>query len=554
MNNSRMLYIWIFLFPCILRTSASRDTLALTQSIQDGDTLISAGGIFEVGFFSPEPSTNRYLGVWYRNVSPLTVVWVANRETPLQNNSGVLKVNEKGVLVLLNGSNNSVWSSNRSSKAVNKPIAWILDSGNLVVKNGQDSKENQFLWQSFDYPCDKFLLGGMKLGWDLVTGQEIFLSSWKSPDDPAKGEYSLRIHPMGYPQLFKFKGPVKKYRVGSWNGVAFTGLPTHQLTQQHKYKFLFDEKQVYFECEILDRSMISIYTLTPLGLGQVSVWIRQTRSWKVLSTGEQDECENYALCGAYSICNMDGNLPACECLKGYVPKFPEQWNISYWVNGCVPRNESKCNSSDTYGFWRYTDMKLPDTSSSWFSKTMNLDECRNSCLENCSCTAYASLDIRNGGSGCLLWFHELLDTRKFFEWGQDFYIKVPVSELGIEEECSSEDSQYQVAIDGNGTKKKLIVIVVGIIVGVIIFGLITCVWTALHRKRGVERIIYKNYENILRKEDTDLPTFDLAIIAKATRNFSSSNKLGEGGFGPVYKAHDDHPPSQTPNETTTGKP
>lgn len=39
----------------------------------------------------------------------------------------------------------------------------------------------------------------------------------------------------------------------------------------------------------------------------------------------------------------------------------------------------------------------------------------------------------------------------------------------------------------------------------------------------------------LRKEHTDLPVFDLSIIVKATNNFASGNKLGEGGFGPVYK-------------------
>jgi hypothetical protein len=37
------------------------------------------------------------------------------------------------------------------------------------------------------------------------------------------------------------------------------------------------------------------------------------------------------------------------------------------------------------------------------------------------------------------------------------------------------------------------------------------------------------------KEDMDLPIVDLSIIVKATDNFSSENKLGEGGFGPVYK-------------------
>ena len=35
--------------------------------------------------------------------------------------------------------------------------------------------------------------------------------------------------------------------------------------------------------------------------------------------------------------------------------------------------------------------------------------------------------------------------------------------------------------------------------------------------------------------DSDLPFFDLKAIAAATDNFSTANKLGEGGFGSVYK-------------------
>ena len=36
-------------------------------------------------------------------------------------------------------------------------------------------------------------------------------------------------------------------------------------------------------------------------------------------------------------------------------------------------------------------------------------------------------------------------------------------------------------------------------------------------------------------EDMEVTFFTLTIIATATENFSSNNKLGEGGFGLVYK-------------------
>lgn len=36
-------------------------------------------------------------------------------------------------------------------------------------------------------------------------------------------------------------------------------------------------------------------------------------------------------------------------------------------------------------------------------------------------------------------------------------------------------------------------------------------------------------------EDLELPLFGLSTIAIATNNFSIHNRLGKGGFGPVYK-------------------
>lgn len=53
---------------------------------------------------------------------------------------------------------------------------------------------------------------------------------------------------------------------------------------------------------------------------------------------------------------------------------------------------------------------------------------------------------------------------------------------------------------------------------------------------GKNRIFsFKNNTDNKENEDIDIPIFDLSTIANATNNFCIDNKLGEGGFGPVYK-------------------
>ena len=54
---------------------------------------------------------------------------------------------------------------------------------------------------------------------------------------------------------------------------------------------------------------------------------------------------------------------------------------------------------------------------------------------------------------------------------------------------------------------------------------------------NISGITRKDYNNEGGNEDMELPMFDMTDIANATCNFSSNNKLGEGGFGPVYRVN-----------------
>jgi hypothetical protein len=76
-------------------------------------------------------------------------------------------------------------------------------------------------------------------------------------------------------------------------------------------------------------------------------------------------------------------------------------------------------------------MKVPDTTNSWIDQTIGLKECRVKCLNNCSCMAYANSDVRGEGSGCALWFGDLIDIRQFAAGGQDLYVRLDSSELGM---------------------------------------------------------------------------------------------------------------------------
>lgn len=428
----------IFCFPSMIflsaiRFSAAADVLTSGQSIRDGEmTLVSSDRTFELGFFSPRNSKNRYLGIWYKDI-PDTIVWVANRNSPLINSSGTLSFTSEGHLVLLNRSNSAIWSSNLS-RTVRKPIVQLLDSGNLVLRD--NSTENSYdvsLWQSFDYPSDT-LLPKMKLGWNLLFRSETYLSSWKAIDDPSLGDYVYRLDIRGLPQgELVFTGPTSTitYRTGPWNGAEYSGasvLPNSVF----RPRMVINETDSYYCYDSLNNNYITRATLSPSGLLQRLVAKRGSTNWTPMYWIPYDLCDNYGKCGPNSIC-MINEAPICKCLKGFEPRSADQWQMLNWSGGCQRKVKVNCSAGEEEGFISVDGVKLPDLLNFSLDENMNLEECRAKCLKNCSCTAYANSKVTGGGSGCMMWFGDLVDIREFqhFQYRQDIHIRVPASELGI---------------------------------------------------------------------------------------------------------------------------
>ncbi|KAH6775496.1 hypothetical protein C2S52_013057 [Perilla frutescens var. hirtella] len=499
-----------FLLICsvIIHTiSGANDAINISWSIRDGETLVSSGGMFELGFFSPRNSTNRYVGIWYKNIPLIefeTVVWVANREAPLITKSGILKVMEPGILALLNETDGLIWSTNASRTARGNPTAQLLNSGNLVVKDADDDRpENlNFLWQSFDYPSDTFL-AGMSLGWNLETGREIYLSAWRSSADPEPSEFTAHLDHSGYPQIVIKRGESIQYRFGPWNGVRFSGVAG----TRNNPTLTMNKNEVKYKEENVDPTALTKTTLSPSGIGQRWTWNNQTSSW-IIYNMTMDNCDGYNLCGANGICNV-GKSPNCACIDRFVPNR---------LDGCVRRRALNCGGDV---FVKYSGIKLPDSrNSSFIDERMPLADCEAECSRKCSCTAYTQLDIREAVSGCLFYHADLVDIRSLNQGGQDLYIRIASADL------ESKGNRRVIVIAGFTSAAAGIVVVCLSLI-------LICT-----RRRKKEPIMRKEVAGPFSTSDVkeaDLPFLNLSTILEATDHFSVSNKLGQGGFGPVYK-------------------
>ncbi|KAF7120980.1 hypothetical protein RHSIM_Rhsim13G0164300 [Rhododendron simsii] len=420
--------IFLLLLQYQFQFCTPTDTINTTQSLKDGDLLISSNQTFALGFFTPGKSTNRYLGIWYYKVSEQTAVWVANRGDPINDTSGSLSFDVTGNLVVTGPDrSNPVWSTNVSYPTVAKnSSAQLRDSGNFVVLDSN----GVVVWQSFDYPTNT-LLPNLRFGVNRKTGLDRFLNSWKSGDDPGPGEYSLKMDLNGSPQLNLYKGSELYWRAGSWIGRRWSGLP--EMTFKYiKDNYIENQDEVTLSYSFLDPSITSRLVVNESGTLQWWTWKDNEHSWVEIYAGPKKPCDSYNYCGPNGNCdpsNLGMGQFECTCLPGFEPKSASDWNLRDGSGGCVrKRGGHVCGSGE--GFEKVPLAKVPNTWTAHVDRGLTgLKECESECLRNCSCNAYASANVSDGDSGCVTWHGDLMDTRVFSSAGQDLYIRVDAVEL-----------------------------------------------------------------------------------------------------------------------------
>ncbi|KAG2682433.1 hypothetical protein I3760_11G191300 [Carya illinoinensis] len=493
-----------------LANGSVTDTIGPGQSLTTSETIVSAKGKFELGFFSPGNSTRNYVGIWYKKDSNRTVVWVANRERPFPNSSAVLTLNPDGNLVISGG---RMEYTVANTSAGRDTYAMLLDTGNLRVTK---RVSGVVLWQSFEHPTDT-VLPGMNVS-DFTTGWS--LTSWKSTEDPAPGPFTLHL--------------------GSWNKL---------LRGSWKELFVMKGSEIYWSSALIGRladilvivgesvTWRSKYTDEMLRMvldasGQLRLlsWAEVDRSWHLLPS---PKCGAYALCGDYSICSETTDR-GCDCLPGFKQVVVE--GIKSSGRGCVRKIDLKCGN--------YTKF-FPLSQVDWPSNPNKLDisdsvECMSACSTNCSCIAYA-YDHRN--HDCLVWEGPLLNVKQLSEddgYGNDFYLKLDPSELSTKGHKNAKVAGLLWAA------------IIPTISLALVFSLfVYCVRRKKELKEKGDDLLLLDLSMTIesnsseltesirhgdsRRGEVKMPLFSFASVSAATDNFSDANKLGEGGFGPVYK-------------------
>ncbi|XP_015937528.1 G-type lectin S-receptor-like serine/threonine-protein kinase SD2-5 [Arachis duranensis] len=460
---------------------------------KDGKFLASSSGKFTFGFATTADDNTKFLVVIV-HVKSNTLIWTANRAVPVVN-TDEFEFDEEGNVVLNKGET-VVWSTNTSGKGVSSME--LQDNGNLVLL-GKDN--TTIIWQSFNYPTNT-----------LVQGQN-FTEGMKLISDPSPNNltYSLEFNSGDVKLYAGFKTPQPYWSTQSDNRMIINqngGVVALATLAEKSWRFYDKTRALLRQFIFVNLSGNNGTWVAVLGSnGLITFFDLEAGGSNSPSqaTIPQGSCNTPETCDPYSICTGNNK---CNCPS---------------VLPCKPGFDSACSDKSItlmkgdYGL-NYVALQFLKP----FSKT-NLEGCQKSCNGNCSCLA---MFFHLSSGNCFL----LDDIGSFQKPGTDSgyvsYIKI-----------SSDGRGSSNGGSGGGSSNKhtivtvIIVIVTLLVISCLIFVGIRC----YRRKPNVPESQEENSEEDNFLENlTGMPIrYSYKDLEAATNHFSV--KLGQGGFGSVYK-------------------
>ncbi|XP_054825146.1 G-type lectin S-receptor-like serine/threonine-protein kinase CES101 isoform X1 [Prosopis cineraria] len=471
-------------FSCIV-VFAETNTLNQSDSLNFTGRLVSNNQNFTLEFVKPIPfSNNTYLAIWNSYESSSYPVWLANRDNPITDGSATLFIDNTGKFVInqTHGDPIQLCPGEAATNSTTNTKAVLLDNGNLVLTEvNSDGSVGRTLWQSFDCPTDH-LLPGMKLGINHRTGRNWSLTSWLAYDDPSPGAFTLEWDPHGLELVLRRRGVV------FWTSGGTTLGNIEQLShkiQSYEMSYTKTSDEEFFNYSLKQDPMDP-------GIHESIEWILDYEGSIWFNNEEvalQDYCYGYEEdvgCAKWEQLECRSENTRFELLSGYF----------------VSKRNGKFIDGE--------------------SESIGPADCRASCWNDCNCQAY----LKSRSVGCVTYHQE--------------------AEFQLD---PSGNSQQHFVIQqsqnkGRDTKKRIAISVpISLLSVSVIVIILYRRWKTKGRKEDHLHQSETTSSNLhdpneLGYDDgfsQHLKMFTFVSIVEATDDFSVQNKLGEGGFGPVYK-------------------
>ncbi|KAM4107946.1 hypothetical protein ACB094_03G006700 [Castanea mollissima] len=491
-----------FLLLCLLQTLSlsSSNTLATLRGTslsveKPSDKLVSENGEFSAGFF-PVGDNAFSFAIWLNKSSTPTVVWMANRDEPVNGRGSVLSILADGQLILTNSLGITIWTTKAgdlTSLEVTNLQLQLQNTGNLVLHNSK----GVVIWQSFDAPSDTLLPQ------QALTMMSSLISR-KSQDDYSSGNYKLFFDNDNVLRLL-FQGPTisSLYWPEPWLILNF-GAVTHRRL-----------------------------TLDPDGNLRLYSLQKMNGSWDWVVTWQafSDPCRIHGICGPNSLCTyypVSGRR--CSCLQGFNLKDQTDWSY-----GCEPEFRIPCNHTDETSFVQLAHTEFYG-SDIFFRPNVTFQFCQEQCLNRCDCNGFQyKFDEGSGYYNCYPKYL-LMNGHQSPNFVGDFYLRLPkaglfYSKIPDEEfklQCSANLTKQIIRTYENKTVKLLLWFATT--VGGIEVTCVLLVWLFLLRTSKHPNPDPASQGYLL---TTKFKRFTFDDLRKATRGFKEV--IGRGAGGTVYK-------------------
>ncbi|XP_022851137.1 receptor-like serine/threonine-protein kinase SD1-8 isoform X1 [Olea europaea var. sylvestris] len=342
----------------------------------------------------------------------------------------------------------------------------------------------------------------MKLGVNHRTGRNWHLTSRFGEDNPASGAFTLEWDPGTRMLIVRRRGLIywtsgnlKDYTNQSLrlNVKEFENIPKPDFED-------FNYNLTNVSNGVEDHFRYSRITYPTAIHGPLSGW-QLSYNWDIFDTYNGTMIAKVSLCHGYNI------YKGCESWEQPICRNHNEIFVlksGHFANG--NGSEPIAESVDDYN--------------------LTEKDCREKCWKDCECVGFARVSHE---CGCTFWKEKILTFVQNYDGSKP---KQFVLVLKASESSTKRWKSWEIIT--------LVISVVALLLG--------CVWFIIRKiKQGKKKkeelrelMTLEGYTETHpvesdRGQGHHLRLFMYSSILRATGNFSSTNKLGEGGFGPVYK-------------------